>query len=419
MPLSRRDVLKLSGVSALSTMLPSQKLGSAQEVPSTIAALKPMSEGVDPISLDEHKARLVRAQQLMQEGGLDGLVVGPGTGLRYFTGARWGLSERFFGMVLPRTGDPSWVTPSFERARAEEQIRIGSDIRAWEEDESPYVLVAGVLRDHKAEKVGIEETLPFVFSEGISRNFPSAHLVGASAVTAGCRMIKDAHEISLIRRACEITVHAHRAVFSSLREGMTQEGVAHLSTLAHERLGIPGGSLVLFGPDAAFPHGTTKPRPLKSGDFVLLDGGGDLHGYTSDISRTGVFGAPPTDRQRHVWETVRKAQEAAFQALKPGALCQSVDAAARAVIESAGFGSDYKTFKHRLGHGIGMDGHEWTYLVRGNTTPLKPGMCFSNEPGIYIPGELGVRLEDIMFVTESGSDHMARWSGTPEDPAVV
>jgi Xaa-Pro dipeptidase len=232
-------------------------------------------------------------------------------------------------------------------------------------------------------------------------------------------VIKDAHEIALMRRACEITVRAHRAVFASLKEGMTQSEASRLSTEAHRRLGMGGGALVLFGPDAAFPHGTTKPQPLKAGEVVLMDGGGRLHGYASDITRTGVFGAPPTARQREVWDVVRRAQEAAFKAARPGVECQAVDAAARKVVVEAGFGPDYKYFTHRVGHGIGMDGHEWTYLVRGNTTKLRPGMCFSDEPGIYVPGEMGIRHEDIIFITEEGAENMTKWSGTPEEPAVA
>jgi Xaa-Pro dipeptidase len=414
--LSRRDLLKFSGVSALSAVL---RPSPEERLPASLAALKPMTGGMEDVSVEEHRARIHRAQQLMGENGLDAIVLGPSTGLRYFTGTRWGLSERFFGAVIPSSGDPCWITPAFEKARAEQVVKIGSDIRPWEEDESPHVLVAQALRDRKADRVGIDEAMPFAFSDGISKALPAAHLASATPVTAGCRMIKDAHEIALIRRACEITIQAHRAVFSALKEGMTQDQVSQLSSQAHERLGIPGGSLVLFGPDAAYPHGTLKPRPLRAGDFVLIDGGGDLHGYMSDITRTGVFAAAPTDRQRRVWDTVRRAQEAAFAALKPGAACQSVDQAARSVIEGAGFGTGYRALTHRLGHGIGMDGHEWTYLVRRNETLLKAGMCFSNEPGIYIPGELGVRLEDIMSVTEDGADHMGRWAGTPEDPAVV
>jgi Xaa-Pro dipeptidase len=208
-------------------------------------------------------------------------------------------------------------------------------------------------------------------------------------------------------------------VFASLKEGMTQEQVGALCSAAMDRQGMRGGALVLFGPDAAFPHGTSKPKPLAAGQVVLIDGGGRLHGYASDITRTAVFGAPPTDRQRRVWDLVRKAQEAAFAAAKPGVEAQSVDAAARRVIEEGGFGPGYTYFTHRVGHGIGMDGHEWTYLVRGNTTRLRPGMCFSDEPGIYLYGELGIRHEDIIFITEDVAENMTKWPGTPEDPAVV
>jgi Xaa-Pro dipeptidase len=357
----------------------------------------------------------------MAQAGLDAIVVGPGTSLVYFTGARWGLSERFFGMVLPREGEPGWVTPAFEKGRALEQIQIGSDVRAWQEDASPYALVASILKDRGATgRVGVEETLPYVFADGIAKALPAARFESATPVSAGCRMIKDAHEIALMRRACEITVRAHRAVFESLAEGMTQERVSALSAEAHKRLGMRGGALVLFGADAAFPHGTTQPQPLKKGDVVLIDGGGRLHDYASDITRTGVFGAPPTERQRRIWDVVRAAQKAAFEAARPGVECQAIDAAARKVIDDAGFGPDYATFTHRVGHGIGMDGHEWTYLVRGNTTKLRPGMCFSDEPGIYIPGELGIRHEDVITITEEGCANLApKWTGSPEEPAVV
>jgi Xaa-Pro dipeptidase len=380
-----------------------------------------MTEGVQDITLDERRARLARAQRLMAQSDLDAVVIASGSSLAYFTGAEWGLSERFFGLVLTREGEPAWVTPAFEKRRALEQIKIGTDVRAWEEHESPYALVASILKDRGAlaGQIGIEESVPFVFAREIGVAAPAARVVSATPVTAGCRMIKDAHEIALLRRACEITVHAHRAVFASLRAGMTQAEVTALSREAHERLGIKGGALVLFGADAAFPHGTTRPRPLAPGDVVLIDGGGTLHGYESDITRTMVFGAPPTPRQRTIWNTVRRAQAAAFEAARPGVECQAVDRAARAVIEEAGFGRDYEHFTHRVGHGIGLDGHEWTYLVKGNTTPLRPGMCFSDEPGIYIPGEIGIRHEDVIVITEEGASGMTRWSGSPEDPAVV
>jgi Xaa-Pro dipeptidase len=419
MPITRRGLLQLSSAAALGAAAPSAD-AAADSVPAPIAALKPMTEGLSPISLDERKARLARAQKLMAEESLDAVLLASGTSLAYFTGAEWGLSERFFGAVLTREGEPAWVTPAFERARALEQIRLGTDVRAWEEHESPYALVAGILRDRKATgRVGIEETMSFAFADGIAQALPAARVTSGTPVTAGCRVIKDAHEIALMRRACEITVSAHRAVFASLKEGMTQSEVSRLSADAHRRLGMPGGSLVLFGADAAFPHGTTRPQPLKTGEVVLMDGGGRLHGYSSDITRTGVFGAPPTRRQREVWDIVRRAQEAALQAARPGAECQAVDAAARKVVVDAGFGPDYKYFTHRVGHGIGMDGHEWTYLVRGNATKLRPGMCFSDEPGIYIPGEMGIRHEDLIFITETGAEGMTKWTGSPEEPSVV
>ena len=407
------------GVSGVASAVRSE--AAAAEVPAPIAALTPMTDGVAPITLDEHRRRIARAQELMAAEGLKALVLSSGTSLTYFTGAEWGESERFFGAVLPRDGDPAWVTPAFELARAREQIRIGSDVRPWEEDQSPFALVAAILKDGGAAagEIGIEETMPFTFAKEIGAAAPAARLRTGTPVTAGCRMIKDAHELALMRRANEITVRAHRAVLASLREGMTQSDASTLSSDAHRRLGMRGGALVLFGPDAAFPHGTTQPRPLRRGDVVLVDGGGRLHGYASDITRTGVFGAEPTERQRKIWDAVRRAQQAAFEAARPGAEAQAVDAAARRVIEDAGFGPGYRTFTHRVGHGIGMDGHEWTYLVKGNRTVLRPGMCFSDEPGIYIPGELGVRHEDIIFITETGAENMTRWSGTPEDPAVV
>ena len=232
-------------------------------------------------------------------------------------------------------------------------------------------------------------------------------------------MLKDAHEIALMRRAAQITVRAHRAVFASLREGVTVAQASAWSAAAHRRLGARGGALVLFGADAAFPHGTEKPRTLHAGDVVLIDGGGRLHGYSSDITRTAVFGAPPSERQRRIWDLVRKAQQAAFAAARPGVECQAIDAAARSVIEEGGFGPGYKHLTHRLGHGIGLDGHEWPYMVRGNATRLAAGMTFTDEPGIYIPGELGIRHEDTVAVTESGCENLTKWSGTPEDPAVV
>jgi Xaa-Pro dipeptidase len=424
--LSRRRLLQLSGCAG-ALLVGEDPEGAAQpvpaeELPAAVRALQPTMGGVSPITADEHRARLLRAQRLLAETGLDAMVVGPGSSLAYFTGAEWGLSERFLGMVLGRTGDPAWIAPAFERDRALEQIRLGTDVRVWQEDESPYALVAGALRDRGAAagRVGVEEAMPFAFSDGIGQALPTARLAGATPVTAGCRMVKDTHELALMRRACAITLAAYRAVFASLAQGQTAAQVSGWVAAAHRRLGVRGGALVLFGPDAAYPHGTTKPRPLKAGDVVLVDGGCRVHGYESDITRTAVFGAPPTDRQRRIWDLVRRAQEAAFAAARPGVECEAIDAAARKVVEDGGFGPGYRYFTHRLGHGIGLDGHEWPYMVRGNRTKLTAGTTFTDEPGIYVPGELGIRHEDTLAVTENGCENLApKWSGTPEDPAVV
>jgi Xaa-Pro dipeptidase len=420
---SRRRLLQLSGCAVLGGHLDAAAPAPpAEDLPTPIRTLRPMTAGVSPITAGEHRARLARAHKLLAENGLDAMVVGPGSSLAYFTGTEWSLSERFLGMVLGSRGDPIWVAPAFERDRALERIHLGTDLRVWQEDESPYALVARTLRDcgGPAGRVAIEETMPFVFSDGIAQALPAARLASATPVTAGCRASKDAHELALMRRACAVTLAAYRAVFGSLAEGQTVEQVSGWVAAAHRRLGFRDGALVLFGPDAAFPHGTAKPKPLARGDVVLIDGGCRVHGYESDITRTAVFGARPTDRQRRIWDLVRKAQEAAFEAARPGVQCQVVDAAARKVIEDGGFGPGYAYFTHRLGHGIGLDGHEWPYMVRGNRTKLTAGTTFTDEPGVYVPGELGIRLEDTVVVTEGGCENLApKWSGTPEEPAVV
>jgi Xaa-Pro dipeptidase len=295
-PLSRRRLLQLSG-GAGALLAAAAPDGEAQapavdEAPEAVRALRPMTDGVSPIAPDEHRARLARAQKLLAESGLDAMVVGPGSSLAYYTGAEWGLSERFLGVVLGRTREPIWVVPAFEKDRALEKIRVGTDVRPWAEDEAPYRLVAAALADLgvRAGRVGIEETMPFAFSDGIGGAAPAARLASATPVTAGCRQVKDAHELA---------------------EGLTVAQVAGWVAAAHRGLGFRGGALVLFGPDAAFPHGTARPKLLARGDVVLVDGGCRVHGYESDITRTGVFGAPPTDRQRRIWDLVRKAQKAA------------------------------------------------------------------------------------------------------------
>jgi Xaa-Pro dipeptidase len=372
----------------------------ASEVPTADASALPA-----PISAEERRARIEKARRLMVENGIDAMVLEGGTSMFYYTGVRWGNSERTFVVVIPARGELAWVTPGFEEERARELIKSSNDVRAWQEDESPYKVIAGILRDRGATgKVGIEERLRFFVYDGVRQEMPSLQFVSATPVTAGCRVIKSPAEIALMQRANEITLQAIGVTFKSLKEGMTTQQVSDLVGAATKKLGgTSDGGLVIFGKYTAFPHGSVQPQKLHEGDVVLVDAGCTVEGYTSDITRTSVFGKP-TQRQRDVWEIEKRAQHAAFAAAQVGATCESVDAAARKVISDAGFGPDYKVpgLPHRTGHGIGLDGHEWTNFVRGNTTRLEPGMCFSDEPTIAISGEFGIRHEDCLHITEAG-----------------
>ena len=392
-------------------------------VPPSLASLTSMRDRVRPITADERRARLEKARRLLGEQGLDALLLCGGTSLRYFTGIRWGLSERLFAAVLPARGDAFLVCPAFEEDRAREQMEGGplgdrqADVRTWEEHESPYDRVAQGLRDRgiRTGRLAVEETVRFVFSDEIRKAAPALTLASATAVTAGCRMVKDAHELELMRLASAVTLKAYEAAYLALAEGMTRNDFAALVSAAHEALGFAGGASVQVGEYAALPHGSTAAQTIREGSLVLIDGGCEADGYQSDISRTFVLGRA-SDRIKEVFAVERRAQDAALAAAKPGVTCEAVDAAARRVIEDAGFGPGYRYFTHRVGHGIGMDGHEWPYLVRGNTLPLAPGMVFSDEPGIYLRGEFGVRLEDEMVITESGAELFTPQSASPERP---
>lgn len=389
-------------------------------LPASIRALTPMTGGIAGITPEERAARIARARELMAAAGLQAILLEGGTSMSYFTGVRWGLSERTFAVVIPQRGEPVWVCPGFEEARARELIGGGAEVRAWQEDESPYRLIAQALRDRGAAtgKVGVEERVRFFVVDGTRKELPGVEFTSADAVTAGCRMIKSPAELALLQRINDITTAAFRAVLPTLTPGMTQGELAANFSAAHQKLGAADSwALVLFGQSSAFPHGTTKPATLKEGDIVLMDVGGSFMGYQSDVTRTTVFGRP-TQRQRDVWEVEKRAQDAALAAAVPGATCESVDAAARRVIEAAGFGPGYKVpgLPHRTGHGIGMDGHEWTNFVKGNTTVIRPGMCFSDEPTIAIYGEFGVRLEDCLHVTEQGARFFTPASPDIEHP---
>jgi Xaa-Pro dipeptidase len=394
---------------------------ASNDLPPAIAALTPMKDGVVPISVDERKARLEKARRLMTEQKIDALMLAGGTSLEYFTGMKWGNSERLLAVVIPAKGAPFLVTPKFEEERALEQAHMGplgkeATVYAWEEHENPYAFFAKGLKDRglSAATIGVEETVRFQFSDGAA-HIPQVRTTSGTPITAGCRIVKDAHELALMRHASAVTLKAYEAAYRSLKEGMTQDDFAELVQLAHRRLGYSGSAGVQVGKFSALPHGSATPQTVQEGSILLIDGGCKVEGYSSDISRTFVLGKA-TQRMKDVFEIEFKAQSAALAAAKPGVPCEAVDAAARKVIVDAGFGPDYKFFSHRVGHGMGMDGHEWPYLVRGNTLPLAPGMVFSDEPGIYIPGEFGIRLEDDMVITETGAELFTPQSESLEKP---
>ncbi|MGH7497638.1 MAG: M24 family metallopeptidase, partial [Gemmatimonadales bacterium] len=365
------------------------------------------------------RARIEKAQRLMKEQGIAALVIEPGASMIYYTGVKWGLSERPFVVVIPAAGELAYVTPAFEEMRARELIKFSNDVRTWQEDESPYQLIAQILRDRQAAtgRIGWEERVRYFVMDGVHKELPAAGSTIGTPVTAGCRMFKSPAEIALLQRANDITIAAYRAVFPTLKEGMTQGDLNRNIGAAYKRLGTSGYALISFGKYTAFPHGSIQPQRLREGDLILVDGGCRIEEYESDITRMAVLGKP-TQRQLDVWATERKAQDAAFAAAQVGAPCESVDAAARKVLVAAGFGPGYKVpgLPHRLGHGIGLDGHEWTNFVRGNKTPIQPGMCFSDEPTIVIYGEFGIRLEDCLYIAPEGGKFFTAQSPAIDQP---
>lgn len=429
MTLSRRTFLELTSSATAGTLL--SKAATAQsaetetaKLPPSLASLKSRKSEAVPIAADEMRARVERARQLMKANDLQAIVVTNGSSLPYYSAVHWWVSERLFAMVLPAKGEPFFVCPAFEEGRAREQLSNGpfgdkdkSDIRRWQEDEDPYARVAQGFTDRgiRTGKIGIEEKTPFVFSNGIARIAPALQIASATPVTAGCRMIKSDQEIALMRLAAQVTLSAYAAAYHALDEGMTQQQFAALVQEAHTRLGFNGGAEVQVGEYSALPHGSIHPQQIKEGTILLMDGGCSVEGYASDISRTFVLGKP-TDKMNKVFEIVHRAQSAALLRARPGVACEAVDAAARNVIVEAGYGPGFKYFTHRVGHGMGLDGHEWPYLVHGDTLPLEPNMTFSDEPGIYIGGEFGVRLEDDMHITAEGAELFTPQSPSLENP---
>lgn len=392
--------------------------GRREIVPELESLRSRRADAPPPISEAERAQRRDKAQRLMKELGYSTMLIEPGPNMMYFAGIEWSRSERLFAFILPQTGKGIVVSPAFEEQRSANQVDGRFDIRVWQEDESPEKLIAGVLRDWGSGtgKLAVDGSArTFVFNE-LALAAPSMQIVTAEPVTNKCRGIKTAHEIEIMRFANQITLEAYRAAHKTLRVGMTQAELGRNVSDAFAKMGYEGGALVLFGESSAYPHGLPKPRSLEENQVVLIDGGTSVHGYQSDMTRTVVFGTPVPEAQK-VFDIVHEAQARGLAFAAPGKKCGDVDGAARKVIIDSGYGPDYKTFAHRLGHGIGLEGHEWPYLVRGSQIVLQPGMTFSDEPGIYQYGKFGIRLEDIIAITESGAEMLtpAQRSLSPSD----
>ena len=420
MNIKRRNFVKLTTSSAFagSAMLSGiSSCTTPKAAPSPMDQLKSMTTDIKPITVQEREARIEKAQRLMAENKIEALLVDAGTSLNYFTGISWWPSERTMLAIIPAKGEVKYLSPAFEADRLRQLIKIGKEVRTWEEHESPYLQIANIFKDLgiRSGNIGIEERLRFFIFDGVRKEASHLNYVSGDPVSVPCRLIKSPAELALMQRANDITIQAHKTMVDMLHEGMTPEEFSKLSEEAHAKLGASGGTMVNFGEASAYPHGSIEPQKLKKGDIVLLDGGCSVGGYASDISRTVVFGAEPTKRQREIWDLEKKAQAAGFTAAQLGAPCEHVDIAARKVLVDAGFGPGYKVpgLPHRTGHGIGMDGHEWGNMVLGNKLPLQVGMCFSIEPNISIYGEFGVRLEDCVYMSEEGP----KWFSEPS-PAI-
>jgi Xaa-Pro dipeptidase len=399
----------LFAAAALAPLMP--RLAMAQSMDT--GDLQPITGDAVPIGREERAARLARAQALMKANGIGAVLIEPGASLLYFTGVRWGRSERLTAAVIPVEGDPIIVTPFFEEPSVRESLGIVAEIRVWQEHEDPFAVVAGFLRERKllGRPLGIEETARFFAVDGMWRALAGVKIVSANPVVRGCRMFKTPAEIALMQKAADVTMAAYRWTYPRIEAGMTPRDIAALMSAATVKLGGEVAfNLILLGEASAYPHGTGKPQRVVKGEVVLMDCGARVHGYESDISRTFVHGEASAE-QRKVWEHVRAGQQRAFAAAQIRVPAGRVDDAVRGWYATLGYGPDYKLpgLSHRTGHGIGMDGHEPINLVRGEMTKLAPGMCFSNEPGLYLPGKFGVRLEDCFHMTEAGP----KWFSVP------
>ncbi|MEW6982722.1 M24 family metallopeptidase [Colwelliaceae bacterium 6471] len=387
-----------------------------------LAQLVDMTSGINKISLAEFNQRIDKAQQLMREHNIDATYINAGTNLYYYTGTRWYASERMVGAIIPKHGAIEYITPFFEINTLSQYMTVAGKINGWQEHQSPYQLFIETLAAMGINKgkIAIDESTAFFIADGIKQYASNFELIDAKLVTAGCRSQKSPAEIALLQRAKDMTMQVHKATARILREGITTQEVETFINEAHKRVGATAGSyfcIVLFGEDTSYPHGVKTPKTLEKNDIVLIDTGCQLEGYNSDITRTYVFGEA-SQRQRDMWHVEKMAQLKAFDAAQLGVPCGEVDVAARRYIASQGMGPDYETpgCPHRTGHGIGLDIHEWPYLVRSDRTPLAVGMSFSNEPMLVLPGEFGVRLEDHFYMSENGPKWFTEPSFSIDDP---
>lgn len=416
MRLHRRQLLLASGVMATVPLT-----GMARAAIQQVKVATPSIAIPPPIDREERLQRLAKARALMQANDIGAIIVESGASLDYFTGVQWGRSERLTGTVIPVSGDPIIVTPFFEKPSVEESLGIPAEVRTWNEHDEPLKLVADFLRERgvAGQRIGMEETNRYFILDKLNQQLPGARVVSANPVVRGCRMYKSAAEIALMQAAAEIMIAAYRDAAPQVKAGMTPRDIAAIieaATVAHG--GRPEFQLVLTGEGTAYPHGTHRPQTVEKGINMLFDCGCSVHGYQSDISRSYVWGATPTAEQRKVWQQMRRGQDIAFAAARLGAPAGSVDDTVRSAYESWGYGPGYKLpgTSHRTGHGIGMEVHEPVNLVHGETTPLAPGMCFSNEPGIYLPGKFGVRLEDCFRMTATGPKYFSTPPPSIDDP---
>jgi Xaa-Pro dipeptidase len=389
---------------------------------SELAKLNNMTADIQPISSNEFNTRIAKAQQLMKANNIDATYLDAGTNLYYFTGTRWYASERMVGAIIPQEGEIQYITPYFEVNTLEQYMTIKGKINGWQEHESPYQLFIETLKNMGIDSgtIALDESTSFFIADGIKQCADNYRLIDAKAITAGCRSEKSSHEIALLQRAKDMTMEVHKAVAKILYVGISTQEVTHFIHQAHIKVGAPAGSyfcIVLFGEDSSYPHGVKSPKALEVNDIVLIDTGCQVEGYNSDITRTYVYGEANV-RQREMWLLEKNAQIEAFEAAKVGIPCGDVDVAARDYLASQDMGPDYETpgCPHRTGHGVGLDIHEWPYLVRSDRTPLAVGMCFSNEPMLVLPNEFGVRLEDHFYMSEQGAKWFTEPSYSIDDP---